>query len=370
MCVQNIWPNKVEYAIQIPTKAVVYGTYIPISIILLPLLKGLKIGKVICSLKETHSFNCPSRSAKKTETKVITTKIFEDCGHFQDPDEIEYVDGHPIDPDSDFGRWTLDERIPLPKSLNNCVQDCETADIKVKHKVSFVVQLHNPSDGHISELRATLPVMLFISPSYLMDASNSIPTSADTPVDDDGTDLTLTTAPPRYDLHSLDRLYDGIPLRDFDTPAASAVNTPRILSRANSFENIQEHMAALHPTSTSSSGSHPEPSPTQSGHASGLTSPPELSTGQSPRSSQSSLVAPGAIMNLPEANSARWRGLPSVISGLHGMHLQNGTRTPPTPPAEEQLRTLCKVPSYSTAMRVGVRNLPDPNWEGLPIYDD
>lgn len=119
--VENIWPDKVEYSINIPMKAVVFGTAIPIDIILVPLLKGLTIGKVICSLKELHYFTLQERNAHKTDVREILEQTFE--GGYIETEDSE-----------DLGKWRMQERVDLPKSLIRCVQDCEMENIKVRHK--------------------------------------------------------------------------------------------------------------------------------------------------------------------------------------------------------------------------------------------
>lgn len=119
--VENLWPNKVEYCISIPNKAIVFGSSIPFEIILLPLLKGLTIGKITCSLKELHNFSVPHKDSNKSDVKTIVTQMFE-CVDLEDG---EYAD---------FGKYKLRDRVELPKSLAQCVQDCETELIKVRHK--------------------------------------------------------------------------------------------------------------------------------------------------------------------------------------------------------------------------------------------
>lgn len=137
--VENIWPEKVEYSISIPSKAVVFGTSIPIDIVLVPLLKGLTIGKVICQLKQTQTYTVTApRNVSHCETRHILGQNFE-TGQLEEEGE------------ESFGRWVMHERVTLPKSLNGCVQDCEVDGIKIRHKLKFVVQLHNP-DGHMSEV--------------------------------------------------------------------------------------------------------------------------------------------------------------------------------------------------------------------------
>jgi hypothetical protein len=119
--VENIWPNKVQYSIQIPNKAVVFGTYVPIEVTLVPLLKGLTIGKVICQLKEIHTFSCPSKTTVKVGTRHICSQTFTSG-------EMEEDSGE------DLGKWVMRERVSLPKSLHACVQDCEVPSIKIRHK--------------------------------------------------------------------------------------------------------------------------------------------------------------------------------------------------------------------------------------------
>lgn len=73
----------------------------------------------------------------------------------------------PEDPDilgEEAEGYKFSRHIELPKSLTKCVQDLETRGIKIRHKLKFNILLHNPDD-HTSELRATLPVSIYISPS-------------------------------------------------------------------------------------------------------------------------------------------------------------------------------------------------------------
>jgi arrestin-related trafficking adapter 4/5/7 len=146
MTVENVWPNKVEYSLQIPQKAVIFGTNIQIEMRFTPLLKGLKIGKIRCTLVETHewtifSLHVNERHWKKSRDIANWTFEMNEEQHYQDMINEDGQDG-----------WKLNETLPVPKSLKACMQDVETPGIKIRHKVKFVVALHNP-DGHISEVR-------------------------------------------------------------------------------------------------------------------------------------------------------------------------------------------------------------------------
>ena len=118
---ENVWPDKVEYSISIPNKAIPFGSSIPIDITLVPLLKGLTVGKVVCNFQELHSFSIPEKDTTRHETRHVLQQTFESF-------EVEMED------DEDLGRWRLQDRVELPKSLIRCVQDCEVEHIKVRHK--------------------------------------------------------------------------------------------------------------------------------------------------------------------------------------------------------------------------------------------
>lgn len=217
MAVENLWPEKCEYSISIPAKACVFGTSIPLNVTIFPLLKGLKIGKVTCTLREFDTITLCALNAKKQDTRNIQTNTFDHGGYGNT--------------DDGSGRWVLDASIDLPKSLSKCVQDCEVGRIKVRHKLRVSIQLHNPT-GHTSELRASLPVQLFISPNHLMGDDNEIHSIVPTNHIQD-----LTAIPPRYDEHVYDRLWDDLP-HDYNTPLPSGANTPAILSRNTSSDNL------------------------------------------------------------------------------------------------------------------------------------
>jgi hypothetical protein len=162
----------------------------------------------------------------------------------------------------------------------------------------------------MSELRASLPVMLFISPSYLMDDTNRIPSDSVA-----GDSEELINAPPRYDEHYLDRLYENVSQNDFETPLPSGATTPH-LSHNSSVENL----ASL------------------------------------------------TLAGLPDANSRRWTAPDSTLSPAHSEDgsVPDGYFSPARTPSPD-LESLSRVPSYTTAVRTGTRNLCDA--ASLPIYD-
>ncbi|KAL3422055.1 arrestin domain-containing protein [Phlyctema vagabunda] len=231
MTVENVWPNKIEYQLVIPQKAIVFGTAIEIEMRFTSLLKGLRIGQIKCILLEQQEFTIPGASAHTERhwkhARDVETWVFElnEDEHYHDLLDENGQDG-----------YTLKERMPLPKRLSKCIQDVDVSGIKIRHKVKFNIALHNP-DGHVSELRATLPVTIFISPNMPLNADGCLVDQ--TPMSTESVDI-KSHAPPLYGEHVLDQLYAGMDQSGLMTPAPqSGMNTPFYSqSRAGSSENL------------------------------------------------------------------------------------------------------------------------------------
>lgn len=249
VAVDNTWPNKVEYSLSVPSKAIAIGSGTPISFMLVPLLKGLRLGEIKISLVELYlciGYIPPSLSSER----VVAEKVIP-----PPPDSDDY----PMD------RWEITSFLKVPHSLSQCTQDCDIlTHIKVRHKLKFVIGLVNP-DGHVSELRASLPVLLFISPFvsiraraddngtdlesldlvphddadngeellFASDPNNVSHTSLDALAQvEDGlrsnhshSSFTGLVAPPVYERHIYDQLWSDI--SPMDSPATSGSATPR-----------------------------------------------------------------------------------------------------------------------------------------------
>ncbi|EOO01778.1 putative arrestin domain-containing protein [Phaeoacremonium minimum UCRPA7] len=146
MSVENIWPNKVEYSIVVPQKAVVFGSEIPLETRFTPLLKGLEIGDITCKLVEVHDIIVQSfqghsiREYKKEKEVAQWTVAMSREEHWQDMIEDTGQEG-----------WVMNTTLDLPRKLGKCMQDVNVHGIKIRHKLKMVVALKNP-DGHISEV--------------------------------------------------------------------------------------------------------------------------------------------------------------------------------------------------------------------------
>lgn len=258
VAVDNTWPKKVEYLLSVPTKAIAIGSSIPVTMTLVPLLKGLRLGDIKIELLEYYSYVGMIPPAHNGERVVLEKTI----PKLENPDH----DDAPLD------KWEIESVLRVPASLLRCTQDADiTTHIKVRHKLKFAIGLVNP-DGHVSELRASLPVQLFISPFVSVTArhdaeklepdNSSAPTP---PVDDDldedvlfkhsasntsltqladaatgmqsgnsshnnsYTSMTGLMAPPLYEKHIYDRLWSDV--SPVESPVNSGTTSPRYSNR-------------------------------------------------------------------------------------------------------------------------------------------
>ncbi|TQB77531.1 hypothetical protein MPDQ_000072 [Monascus purpureus] len=373
MSVENIWPEKIEYAINTPTKAVIFGTTIQVDFRLIPLLKGLRIGQIFSELIECDELTLnPEDHGSLRNTYTTTRSIVSDV--------YELPEDAPVEILNDVAEgYQLSRYLSLPKSLTKCLQDTDTRGIRVRHKLKFRIQLHNP-DGHVSELRATLPVSIFISPSLAIDENNNLidqtPESAVRAVEE-----YAQQAPPLYGEHLFDQLYSDVDLTGYRTPGyrtpgpptgltswpasrpPSGPGTPMgSLSRNLSSENISS-MNAVTDTDISASVLH---SRLARLHASRNRNPP--SPGEHPDGrpdgrlnvtqdyfTYSGASSHGATSPDPSRRPSDDLDHDPVLSGM-------GT---PYWPQYAEVETLSRVPSYSTAVRSSVK----PREPGLPDYN-
>jgi hypothetical protein len=190
-----------------------------------------------------------------------------------------------------------------------------------------------------------------------MDETNRIPGHAIADEEDE-----LINAPPSYDVHYLDRLYENLPHDNFETPIPSGSNTPMMQSRNNSAEDLSlpsesgpstvrfPDANSRHWLSLSSNGSTPVATP-------GAVSVPTPSA-----TDDSTHGYFGTVNGGPPSNPSTTPQSPSP----------NNSHTPSRAPspmlsAEVDITSLSRVPSYTTAVRAGTRNLSDPTT--LPQYE-
>ena len=138
---ENVWTDKIQYSLSTPSKAVIFGSAVAVEFILIPLLKGLKIGKVTSELVESQdvTIDQPYPSRQSRLSRVVASDEWQ-LPLDAETEDIEGQEGYK------FTRLLL-----IPRCLRDCVQSVEANGIRVKHRLQFIVQLLNP-DGHVSEV--------------------------------------------------------------------------------------------------------------------------------------------------------------------------------------------------------------------------
>ena len=366
MSVDNTWVNKVEYSLSIPSKAVIFGSTIQVDYKFIPQLKGLRIGKIITELRQKHVLRLKtSRNLSKSHNH--SHSVCSDTYDFPPDQEAMDIDGQE--------GFNFSRQLVVPQSLRQCAQDFDGFGIKIRHHLAFYVQLLNP-DGHISELHASLPVHIFISPNLPIDDSNNLVNGVCRQMSVASAALTDLT-PPQYGDHILDQLYSDIDPSGYATPGGpSGISTPvSARSRSASYDNLGpltmtpngEDARALHARlvtvntmARSNSLSHTlrqtrQPSVCGEGIAERDfshhgTSPLDTSANGeyfAERISSSSDQTPTETISQNSSGEEAGRISPEHI--------------------EHRVEDLSKVPSYSTALHTNSRT---PIHDGLPSYQN
>ena len=342
MSVENIWPNKIEYSIVVPQKAVVFGSSIPLETRFTPLLKGLDVGDVSIKLIEIHDIILQSytghalRQFKREREVANWTLPMSRDEHWQDMIEDTGQEG-----------WVMNTSLDLPKKLGKCIQDVNVQGIKVRHKLKLVVALKNP-DGHISELRATLPVTIFISPNMPLDDDGNLVRQL--PQANAGVSTGVNyIAPPGYGEHVLDQLYEDVELTGLQTPGVqSGVNSPlSSLSRAGSSENLAAAMMGDMGVTPAALSYRLQNVSLDASHRT------------SSWASVNAAAGSGAITPLHPIDAGRFSAPHSPpqsnpLSRQNSDENSSGSHTPEHVDFPE-MSVLSKVPSYQTAVRTPVR---------------
>lgn len=145
----STWPGKLEFCVSTPRKALAMGTSIPVKLVIVPLVKGLSFKSMSVTVVQHSHVRGLTGTSPEFETVASKQKL--DCS------------------DSDFGEdcWVVRGNYQVPSSLLEVTQTCTLKNdmINVKHRLRVGIHIRN-ADGHISELKANLPVYIYMSPSH------------------------------------------------------------------------------------------------------------------------------------------------------------------------------------------------------------
>lgn len=144
----NTWPGKIDFKVLIPRKGLAIGSTVPIKLLIVPLVKGLSFKSMSAEIVQHAFVTGIWGKSPGFETVAGKQKL--------KPDETTFnEDG-----------WVVESKYQVPSSLAEVTQSCTLKNefINVKHRVRVLIHIRN-ADGHVSELRANLPVLLHLSPN-------------------------------------------------------------------------------------------------------------------------------------------------------------------------------------------------------------
>jgi hypothetical protein len=369
---EDTWRDKLWYHIYIPTRYHIFGTSITVEFILCPLLKGVTIGKIKMEILERVQLKTDAGRLRDHSKDVVVASHEQDMPANIMPERVEETSGIPDQ--SHHFKVTL----PLPKNLNKMRQSVDSEHVKIFHNLKVYVNLHNP-DGHISQLLVRNLLHIFISPN--------LPVGEDQTIQANDTQVAAVShnnengqheAPPTYESHRLDQLYDDIDPSAF----LSGANTPyRALSRPASDENLRNLLldsATINNTYINSGSRTPANGEPSSPSAAQLRRRlAELQNGQDGQQIDEDFTHPS-----PRHSPRQSHRIPRAVSfrGSYHQnlnHLSSTSHTPPThadyllrPEGDYDMDALTRIPSYSTAVRTPMVTPPGSYHDVvLPTYD-
>lgn len=150
--IHNTWAEKMMYDILLPSKVYARGGLIPITFHITPIATKLRVRCLTGTLKEYCTYT--ANECTKTDTRIV--KLLRKENPFPPHDNTLTLQDGPT-------TWTqvLSLDIP-PMSSQLAFCDADNDMIRIRHKLKFVICLIN-ADGHLSELRCSVPIIIISS---------------------------------------------------------------------------------------------------------------------------------------------------------------------------------------------------------------
>jgi hypothetical protein len=154
VAVANHWTDKFDYEISLPTKLYSYGDTIPVTVRVVPLIPNMGVRYVSCTFKEymtCKAINGWFNGKNKSHGRIISYVRDDEFGPAQ------HSQDH-------LTSWDTTLNIEIPSSKGDIQCDVNNDSVRIRHKIKFIMSIQN-NEGHISELRAVLPVIIAITNS-------------------------------------------------------------------------------------------------------------------------------------------------------------------------------------------------------------
>lgn len=161
--IHNTWAQKMMYDILLPSKVYARGHLIPVTFHITPIASKLRVRTLTATLKEYCTYT--ANDSSKTDTRIV--KIQRDEDPFPNAPVRTEDSSDPV-------TWTKEIKLDIPPmSSQQAFCDADNEMIRIRHKLKFVICLVN-ADGHLSELRCSVPVIIISSISAQTEL-NSLP---------------------------------------------------------------------------------------------------------------------------------------------------------------------------------------------------
>ncbi|KAK7721946.1 hypothetical protein SLS57_005013 [Botryosphaeria dothidea] len=367
---EDVWADKLCYKITIPQTNFIFGTQAMADFQLIPLKKGVTIGKIKMELHEHVVLNAiqGERNIPHSWDAIVAKEEYD----MPTDAEQRMTDDDEDNPFDESFKFKL--TLPFPKSLKKCRQNVDTDFIRIDHKIKLFVNLHNP-EGHTSQLLVKNNCVLFISPNLPIGDDQSVNPASGSVIEAAMHAEATQAAPPTYAEHQLDQMYRDIDPSGFRTPGGwhgsptqSGYATPFYAqSRRNSVEELPSmdtvaggsgaSASQLHSRLTrlsiSQNNGYNSRNNSYSRHSSGTNTPHNGYESSAPIS--------------PSGNESSGSGTNSGRQSHNSMHhsRDNSSYFPPAETISYDMEALARIPSYNTALRTPLRT---PISEDLPTY--
>ncbi|KAK9764481.1 hypothetical protein K7432_007972 [Basidiobolus ranarum] len=152
--ISDLWEHKLAYEFFVPYRAFGEGESITVGFKLHPLVEGLQVQRVSCSLKEYVRYESNDGNSHR-------------------------IHSHQICFDEDFRPRRITEMIEkqttlvVPKALEMVQYDCDTDLIQIKHKLKAQIEVVEPN-GTLTKILAAIPILII--PGSLEEALDCLPT--------------------------------------------------------------------------------------------------------------------------------------------------------------------------------------------------
>ncbi|SCU84448.1 LAFA_0D10022g1_1 [Lachancea sp. 'fantastica'] len=159
MSVAKSWPDRLQYEISIPSRAIPIGGVTPVTINLYPFQKGYRLIKIDADLIQYYAFKDGNGQLYDDESVVM----HQGMANFKDLNGCD-----PTRENLVTDKIELESSLSFPKSLKQVTQDCDIGfdAIRVRHKLSIKICLKRKvgEEDKSTEIKANIPVFLYVSP--------------------------------------------------------------------------------------------------------------------------------------------------------------------------------------------------------------